>query len=161
MALANEWNCLVLNTGNKSEVAVGYCTLYGDTCGALAVLSDVSKGLVYALAREINRQREIIPQRVLEKPPSAELRPDQKDEDDLPPYRIIDKVVKAFVEEGKSGAEIVAQGFAEKTVREILRRLRIAEYKRWQFPPGLKVTPQAFGFGWRYPLAQKFRFDDF
>ena len=161
MALANEWNCLVLNTGNKSEVAVGYCTLYGDTCGALAVLSDVSKGLVYALAREINRQGEIIPQRVLEKPPSAELRPDQKDEDDLPPYRIIDKVVKAFVEEGKSGAEIVAQGFEERTVREILRRLRIAEYKRWQFPPGLKVTPQAFGFGWRYPLAQKFRFDDF
>ncbi len=160
MALANEWNALVLNTGNKSEVAVGYCTLYGDTCGALAVLSDVSKGLVYALANEINRKKPVIPKRVLEKPPSAELRPGQKDEDDIPPYKIIDQVIKAFVEEGKSATEIIAEGLPEKTVREILRRLRLSEYKRTQIPPGLKVTPQAFGFGWRYPIAQRFKFED-
>ncbi len=160
MALANEWNALVLNTGNKSEIAVGYCTLYGDTCGALGVLSDVSKGLVYALAKEINRKRPVIPQSVLEKPPSAELRPAQKDEDDIPPYRVIDQVIKAFVEEGKSAAEIIADGLPKKLVCEILRRLRLSEYKRIQIPPGLKVTSQAFGFGWRYPIAQGFKFED-
>jgi len=149
-----------LNTGNKSEVAVGYCTLYGDTCGALAVLADIPKTWVYALAREINRDKEIIPKRVLEKPPSAELRPGQTDEDDLPPYKMIDAIVKAFVEEGLSAQEIIERGWPEATVREVLRRLRVAEYKRWQYPPGLKVTPQAFGFGWRYPLAQRFRFEE-
>ncbi len=160
MALANQWGALVLNTGNKSEVAVGYCTLYGDTCGALAVLADIPKTWVYALAREINQSREIIPKRVLEKPPSAELRPGQTDEDDLPPYKMIDAIVKAFVEEGLSAQEIIERGWPEATVREVLRRLRVAEYKRWQYPPGLKVTPRAFGFGWRYPLAQRFRFEE-
>ncbi len=162
MALANEWGALVLNTGNKSELAVGYCTLYVDTCGALAVLSDVPKTWVYALGREINRQYqdEVIPESIFKKPPSAELRPDQTDEDDLPPYRLIDAVVKAFVEEGLSASEIVARGWPPKIVYDILRRLRLAEYKRWQFPPGLKVTPKAFGFGWRYPLAQGFRFEE-
>lgn len=159
MALANEFGSLVLNTGNKSELAVGYCTLYGDTCGALSVLGDVLKEDVYALAREINRRREIIPERVLEKPPSAELRPDQKDEDDLPPYRLVDPIVKAFVEEGKTYQEIVAQGFPAPVVQEVLRRLRVEEYKRWQFPPTLRVSPQAFGYGWRYPIAHKFRFE--
>ncbi len=160
MALANQWGALVLNTGNKSEVAVGYCTLYGDTCGALAVLADIPKTWVYALAKEINRAREYIPQRVLEKPPSAELRPGQTDADDLPPYKMIDAIIKAFVEEGLSAQEIIERGWPEDTVREVLRRLRIAEYKRWQYPPGIKVTPRAFGFGWRYPLAQRFRFEE-
>ncbi len=159
MALANEFGCLVLNTGNKSELAVGYCTLYGDTCGALSVLGDVLKGDVYALAREINREREIIPQRVLEKPPSAELRPDQKDEDDLPPYRLVDPIVRAFVEEGRSYQEIVELGYSPSVVKEVLRRLRREEYKRWQFPPTLRVSPQAFGYGWRYPIAQRFFFE--
>ncbi len=158
MALANELGYLVLNTGNKSELAVGYCTLYGDTCGAISVLGDVIKGDVYALAREINREGEIIPERVLRKPPSAELRPDQKDEDDLPPYRLLDPVVRAFVEEGKTAEEILAEGHPEWVVREVLRRLRREEYKRWQFPPTLRVSPQAFGYGWRYPIAQGFYF---
>ncbi|OAG27451.1 NAD+ synthase [Thermodesulfatator autotrophicus] len=160
MALANEFNCLVLNTGNKSELAVGYCTLYGDTCGALSVLGDVLKTDVYALAREINREKEVIPLRVLKKPPSAELRPDQKDEDDLPPYRLLDPIIKAFVEEGKSAAEIVSQGYPKEVVREVLRRLRLEEYKRWQLPPTLKVSPRAFGFGWRYPITHKFTFEE-
>ncbi len=161
MALANEFGYLVLNTGNKSELAVGYCTLYGDTCGAISVLGDVIKEDVYALAREINRKREIIPERVLKKPPSAELRPDQKDEDDLPPYRILDPIVKAFVEEGKTPQELLEEGYPEKIVREVLRRIRLEEYKRWQFPPTLRVTPQAFGYGWRYPLAQRFFWEKF
>ena len=158
MALANEYGYLVLNTGNKSELAVGYCTLYGDTCGAISVLGDVIKGDVYALAREINREREIIPPRVLKKPPTAELRPDQKDEDDLPPYRLLDPVVRAFVEEGKTAEEILAEGHPEWVVREVLRRLRREEYKRWQFPPTLRTSSQAFGYGWRYPIAQGFNF---
>lgn len=158
MALANEFGYLVLNTGNKSELAVGYCTLYGDTCGAISVLGDVIKGDVYALAREINRKKEIIPARVLEKPPSAELRPDQKDEDDLPPYPILDPIVKAFVEEGKTYQDLLAAGYPERVVQEVLRRLRVEEYKRWQFPPTLRVSPQAFGYGWRYPIAQRFFF---
>ncbi len=158
MALANEFGYLVLNTGNKSELAVGYCTLYGDTCGAISVLGDVIKTDVYALAREINREGEIIPERVLEKPPSAELRPGQKDEDDLPPYRLLDQVVRGFVEEGQTFEELVDRGLPEETVREVLRRLRIEEYKRWQFPPTLRVSPQAFGYGWRYPIAQRFFF---
>ncbi|WP_456370089.1 NAD+ synthase [Thermodesulfatator atlanticus] len=159
MALANEFGCLVLNTGNKSEIAVGYCTLYGDTCGAISVLGDVLKNDVYALAREINRKGEIIPERVLIKPPSAELRPDQKDEDDLPPYRILNPIVKAFVEEGKSAEEIIAQGFPPEVVKEVLKRIRVEEYKRWQLPPTLRVSPRAFGYGWRYPIAQGFRFE--
>ncbi|NPA49219.1 MAG: NAD+ synthase, partial [Thermodesulfobacteria bacterium] len=125
------------------------------------VLGDVLKGDVYALAREINREKEVIPPRVLEKPPSAELRPDQRDEDDLPPYRLLDPIVKAFVEEGKTPRELLQEGLPENIVREVLRRLRLEEYKRWQFPPTLRVTPQAFGYGWRYPLAQRFFFEKF
>ncbi|WP_457755832.1 NAD+ synthase [Thermodesulfatator indicus] len=160
MALANEFNYLVLNTGNKSELAVGYCTLYGDTCGALSVLGDVLKNDVYALAREVNREKEIIPARVLKKPPSAELRPDQKDEDDLPPYRILDPIIKGFVEEGKSVRELISQGYPKEIVKEVLKRLRIEEYKRWQLPPTLKVSPRAFGYGWRYPITHKFFFEE-
>ncbi|MBX6423892.1 NAD+ synthase [Thermosulfurimonas sp. F29] len=161
MALSNKFpGYLVLNTGNKSELAVGYCTLYGDTCGALSVLGDVTKDLVYELALEINRERVIIPERVLRKPPSAELRPAQKDEDDLPPYYLVNNVVRAYVEEGLSPEEIVSRGFPEKVVREVVGRLRRAEFKRWQLPPALRVTPQAFGYGWRYPIAHRFPMED-
>lgn len=161
MALSNRFpGYLVLNTGNKSELAVGYCTLYGDTCGALSVLGDVTKDLVYELALEINREKEIIPARVLRKPPSAELRPAQKDEDDLPPYYLVNGVVRAYVEEGLSPEEIVSRGFPERVVREVIGRLRRAEFKRWQLPPTLRVTPQAFGYGWRYPIAHRFPLED-
>lgn len=157
MALSNHFpGYLVLNTGNKSEIAVGYCTLYGDTCGALSVLGDVTKDLVYELALEINREGPVIPERVLRKPPSAELRPDQKDEDDLPPYYLVNNVVRAYVERGLSPEEIIRLGIPERVVREVLGRLRRAEFKRWQLPPTLRVSPQAFGYGWRYPIAHGF-----
>ncbi|QJA06391.1 NAD+ synthase [Thermosulfurimonas marina] len=157
MALSNQFpGYLVLNTGNKSEIAVGYCTLYGDTCGALSVLGDLTKDLVYELALEINRERPLIPERVLRKPPSAELRPGQRDEDDLPPYWMVNSLVRGYVEEGLSPEELVARGFPEKVVREVLGRLRRAEFKRWQLPPTLRVSPRAFGYGWRYPIAHAF-----
>ncbi len=157
MALSNRFRgYLVLNTGNKSELAVGYCTLYGDTCGALSVLGDVTKDLVYELALEINREGQVIPERILRKPPSAELRPNQKDEDDLPPYYLVNNVVRAYVEEGLSPGEIIRRGLPEKVVREVIGRLRRAEFKRWQLPPTLRVTSQAFGYGWRYPIAHRF-----
>ncbi|RUM89289.1 MAG: NAD+ synthase [Thermodesulfatator sp.] len=157
MALSNHFpGYLLLNTGNKSEIALGYCTLYGDTCGALSVLGDLTKDLVYELALEINRQKAVIPERVLRKPPSAELRPGQRDEDDIPPYWLVNNVVRAYVEEGLSPEEIVARGFPERVVREVLARLRRAEFKRWQLPPTLRVSPRAFGYGWRYPIAHRF-----
>ena len=161
MALSNRFKgYLVLNTGNKSEIAVGYCTLYGDTCGALSVLGDLTKDLVYELALEINRERPIIPERILRKPPSAELRPYQKDEDDLPPYYLVNSIVRAYVEEGLSPGEIVKKGIPEEIVREVIGRLRGSEFKRWQLPFPLKVTPQAFGYGWRYPIAHRFRMEE-
>lgn len=157
MALSNKFGSLLLTTGNKSEIAVGYCTLYGDMCGGLAVIADVPKMLVYRLAAYVNRERRIIPRRIIEKAPSAELKPGQKDQDDLPPYEILDQVLELYLEKGKGLGEIVAQGFDPIMVGDILRRIRHNEYKRKQAALGLKVTSKAFGYGRRYPNAQNFR----
>lgn len=159
MAAANKLGRLVLSTGNKSEMAVGYCTLYGDMSGGLALLSDVPKTLVYRLAALVNRAREIIPDRTIVRPPSAELAPDQKDQDDLPPYELLDPILKAYLEENLPIAEIVAQGFDRQVVAEVVARIRRNEHKRKQAPPGLKVTSKAFGYGRRYPVAENYRED--
>ncbi len=156
MGLSNKFGSLLLTTGNKSEVAVGYCTLYGDMAGGLAVLSDVPKTAVYDLARWMNRMREVIPLNTIEKPPSAELRPDQKDEDSLPPYDILDEILRLYVEVGLSRSEIIATGFEEATVRDVCRKVDLNEYKRKQAAPGLKITPLAFGVGRRIPIVQKY-----
>ncbi len=156
MALSNKFGSLLLATGNKSEMAVGYCTLYGDMCGGLAVISDVFKMQVYALARWINRQKEIIPQSTIDKPPSAELRPDQTDQDSLPPYEILDAILKGYVEDGLSRRDLVAQGFDEAVVNDVVRKVDLNEYKRKQAAPGLKITPLAFGVGRRIPIVQKY-----
>ncbi len=157
MALSNKFGHLLLTTGNKSEMAVGYCTLYGDMSGGLAVISDVPKQLVYELAAYVNRAREIIPARTIKKAPTAELKPDQRDQDDLPPYEILDQVLELHLEEGKGAREIIALGFDEQMVRDIVRRVRLNEYKRKQAPMGLKVTTKAFGFGRRFPNVQNFQ----
>jgi NAD+ synthetase len=159
MALSNKLGSLLLATGNKSETAVGYCTLYGDMCGALAVISDVPKMMVYELARFINRDKELIPSRILEKAPSAELKPDQKDQDDLPPYEKLDRALKAYVEENKPPDEIIAMGIDPSIVHDVVRRVDGNEYKRYQAPPGLKVTTKSFGYGRRYPMAWKAPFE--
>ena len=159
MALSNKLGSLLLATGNKSETAVGYCTLYGDMCGALAVISDVPKMMVYELARFINKDKEVIPSRILEKAPSAELKPDQKDQDDLPPYEKLDRVLKAYVEENKAPDEIIATGIDPSIVQDVVRRVDGNEYKRYQAPPGLKVTTKSFGYGRRYPMAWKAPFE--
>ena len=158
MALSNKWGALVLTTGNKSELAVGYCTLYGDMCGGLAVISDVPKTLVYRLARVANaRHAGAIPEDVFLKPPSAELRPDQKDTDSLPPYDVLDSVLKAYVEEYQAPARIAEQeGVPIALAREIVNKVDRNEYKRQQAAPGLKVTTKAFGIGRRFPIAQRF-----
>ena len=156
MALSNKFGHLVLSTGNKSELSVGYCTLYGDMAGGLAVISDVPKTMVYALARWINRRDEVIPVATIEKPPSAELRPGQTDQDSLPPYDVLDEILRLYVEENMSARDIVAHGFDEKTVRWVQRRVDINEYKREQAAPGIKVTSRAFGVGRRMPIAQKY-----
>jgi NAD+ synthetase len=157
MALSNKFGSLVLTTGNKSELAVGYCTLYGDMCGGLAVISDVPKTMVYRLARWINRERELIPASSITKPPSAELRPNQTDQDSLPPYEILDAILEHSVVETKSLAEIVALGFREADVRRVIHLIELNEYKRRQAAPGLKVTTKAFGVGRRIPIAQRYR----
>ncbi|MDB6152503.1 MAG: synthetase [Chthoniobacteraceae bacterium] len=156
MAISNKFGHLVLSTGNKSELAVGYCTLYGDMCGGLAVISDVPKTLVYELAEWINRDRELIPRNTIEKPPSAELKPDQLDQDTLPPYEILDPILQLYVEEQRSVLDIVARGYDEKTVRWVQRRVDLNEYKRAQAVPGLKITTRAFGVGRKMPIAQRF-----
>ncbi|HTZ33893.1 MAG TPA: NAD+ synthase [Methylomirabilota bacterium] len=157
MALSNKFGSMVLSTGNKSENAVGYCTLYGDMAGGLAVISDVPKLLVYEIARHINRDRELIPLSTIEKAPSAELRPDQKDTDSLPPYEVLDHILKAYIEEVKCPEEIAVEtGFDLKLVRAIATRVDRNEYKRKQAAPGLKITSRAFGFGRPFPIAQKF-----
>jgi NAD+ synthase/NAD+ synthase (glutamine-hydrolysing) len=158
MALSNKWGCLVLTTGNKSELAVGYCTLYGDMCGGLAVISDVPKTLVYKLARVANsRHAGAIPEAVFEKPPSAELRPDQKDTDSLPPYEVLDEVLRCYVEEYEAPRQIAARlGLALDFVKGIVNTVDRNEYKRQQAAPGLKVTTKAFGIGRRFPIAQRF-----
>jgi NAD+ synthetase len=156
MALSNKHGALVLSTGNKSEIAVGYCTLYGDMTGGLAVISDIPKTMVYELARYINRKKEIIPARIIAKAPSAELKPDQMDQDDLPPYDILDAILKEYIEELKGIQEIEQMGFDKRVVEEVISRVDRNEYKRHQAAPGLKVTSKAFGYGRRYPLAQRY-----
>jgi NAD+ synthase (glutamine-hydrolysing) len=157
MALSNKFGSMVLSTGNKSEMAVGYCTLYGDMAGGLAMLSDVPKTLVYALAEWINRDREFIPRSSVDKPPSAELRPNQTDQDSLPPYEVLDRILKAYIEEVKSPEDIAGQfGFDLDLVRSIARKFDRNEYKRRQAPPGLKITSRAFGLGRPFPIVQKF-----
>ena len=156
MALSNKFGALLLTTGNKSEMAVGYCTLYGDMAGGLAVISDVFKMQVYGLARWINREREIIPHNTIEKPPSAELRPGQVDQDSLPPYEMLDAILKGYVEEGLSRRDLVARGFDETIVNDIVRKVDLNEYKRKQAAPGLRITPLAFGVGRRIPIVQKY-----
>jgi NAD+ synthetase len=157
MALSNKWGALLLTTGNKSELAVGYCTLYGDMCGGLAVISDVPKTWIYRLAHWINREREIIPAASITKAPSAELRPNQTDQDSLPPYEVLDAILEAYVVEGLPVEAILAAGWDEATVRRVVRMIDVAEYKRRQAAPGLKVTSKAFGMGRRIPIAQRFR----
>jgi NAD+ synthase (glutamine-hydrolysing) len=157
MALSNKFGSMVLSTGNKSEMAVGYCTLYGDMAGGLALLSDVPKTTVYSLAEVINRERELIPRASIEKPPSAELRPNQKDQDSLPPYDVLDTVLKAYIEDVKSPDEIAARHrYDLDLVRSIAIRVDRNEYKRRQAPPGLKITSRAFGLGRPFPIVQKF-----
>jgi len=178
MALSNKFGHLLLTTGNKSEMAVGYCTLYGDMAGGLAVLADVPKTMVYELARYINGSRQSsvissqlktdnrelraensfpIPAASITKPPSAELRPNQTDQDSLPPYDVLDAILKRYIEEHKSAAEIVDEtGYDAKLVREIIRKIDLNEYKRKQAPPSLRVTTKAFGIGRRVPIAQKY-----
>ncbi|MDX2186845.1 MAG: NAD+ synthase [Opitutaceae bacterium] len=156
MALSNKFGALLLTTGNKSEMAVGYCTLYGDMCGGLAVISDVFKTQVYDLARWINRDQEIIPRSTIEKPPSAELRPGQVDQDSLPPYDVLDAILKGYVEEGLSRRDLVSRGFDETVVNDIVRKVDLNEYKRKQAAPGLKITPLAFGVGRRIPIVQRY-----
>ncbi|CAN5503197.1 NAD+ synthase [soil metagenome] len=156
MALSNKFGHLLLTTGNKSELAVGYCTLYGDMAGGLAVISDVPKTMVYQLAHWFNRGREIIPAATIKKPPSAELKPGQVDQDSLPPYDVLDQILQLYVEENQSAREIMARGFEEKTVRWIQHRVDLNEYKRAQAAPGIKVTSRAFGVGRRVPIAQQY-----
>jgi NAD+ synthetase len=157
MALSNKFGSLLLTTGNKSELAVGYCTLYGDMCGGLAVISDVPKTMVYRLAKWINREREIIPASSISKPPSAELRPNQTDQDSLPPYEVLDAILDLYVVQGRTQGEIVAAGYDELTVKRVIRLIDFNEYKRRQAAPGLKVTSKAFGMGRRVPIAQKYQ----
>ena len=156
MAVSNKFGALLLTTGNKSELAVGYCTLYGDMCGGLAVISDVPKTQVFSLARHINRERTLIPINSIEKPPSAELRLDQKDSDSLPDYEILDAILEAYVERGQSISSLLSSGFEEETVRRVVRLVDLNEYKRNQAALGLKTTPLAFGVGRRIPIVQKY-----
>ena len=160
MAMSNKSGWLVLTTGNKSEMAVGYCTLYGDMAGGFAVLKDLLKTRVYDVCRWINTEkaqgREIIPWRIIERPPSAELRPDQTDQDSLPPYEVLDAIVTAYMEQDISPREIIAQGYREEDVRRVVRLLRISEYKRRQSPVGIRLTRRGFGKDWRYPITNRY-----
>lgn len=158
MSFSNKYGYLVLSTGNKSELAVGYCTLYGDMSGGLAVISDVPKTMIYELAHYINREREIIPESIIKKVPSAELRPNQKDQDTLPPYEILDAILEYYINGRLSPAEIVARGFAAEVVEWVTRTVDRNEYKRRQAAPGLKVTTKAFGSGRRMPIAARYEF---
>jgi NAD+ synthase (glutamine-hydrolysing) len=153
MAIANKFGHLLLSTGNKSEMAVGYCTLYGDMNGGLAAIADLPKTKVYDLCRWLNREREVIPVNIIEKPPSAELRPGQLDQDSLPPYEVLDAILEGLVCDHCSVADLVERGFGEATVRRVAQLLHRAEFKRRQAPPGLKITDRAFGTGWRMPIA--------
>jgi NAD+ synthase/NAD+ synthase (glutamine-hydrolysing) len=155
MALSNKFGSLLLTTGNKSELAVGYCTLYGDMNGGLAVIADLPKMVVYRVARWRNLRKPDIPEAILTKAPSAELRPDQTDQDSLPPYDLLDRILELHVEQSQSAEEIIAQGFEEAVVRKVLKLVRMAEFKRKQAAPVLKVTSRAFGTGWRMPIVRQ------
>jgi len=156
MALSNKFNAIVLSTGNKSEIAVGYCTLYGDMVGGLAVISDVPKTLVYRISRYVNSRRRVIPEATLEKPPSAELRPNQKDSDSLPPYEVLDAILEDYVEDMHSAEQIAKdRGFDLALIHRVMRMVDRAEYKRQQAAPGIKISAKAFGFGRRFPIAAK------
>ena len=157
MSLSNKFGYLVLNTGNKSEMAVGYCTLYGDMAGGLSILADLYKIEVFAMSKWLNEEyfkREVIPWNTINKPPSAELRPDQKDSDSLPEYPILDAVLKAYIEEKKSYQDLLELGFEQEIVRKIIRLVDFSEYKRRQAPPGLRISNKAFGIGRRLPIVQ-------
>jgi NAD+ synthetase len=156
MAFSNEFQALVLSTGNKSELATGYCTLYGDMAGGLAVISDVPKTMVYDLAHYINRNNEIIPDRIITRPPTAELKPNQLDQDSLPPYEILDAILNLYIEEHLSRAQIVAHGYETSVVEWVIKTVNRSEYKRRQAAPGLKVTTRAFGIGRRMPVAARY-----
>ncbi|HET9046889.1 MAG TPA: NAD+ synthase [Casimicrobiaceae bacterium] len=153
MALSNKFGAIVLTTGNKSEMAVGYATLYGDMAGGFAVLKDISKTLVYRLSHYRNSLGRVIPERIITRPPSAELRPDQVDQDSLPPYDVLDAILEAYVEQDKSPADIVAQGFDADAVRKVVRLIKVNEYKRRQAAVGIRITPRGFGKDWRYPIT--------
>jgi NAD+ synthase (glutamine-hydrolysing) len=157
MALSNKFGALVLTCGNKSEMATGYATLYGDMAGGFAVIKDVPKTLVYRLARYRNSISPVIPENVFLKPPSAELRPGQTDQDTLPPYEVLDPILQAYVEEEKSPQEIMAMGFEPEIVAKVIHMVDRNEYKRRQAPPGVKITPRAFGRDWRLPIANRYR----
>jgi len=159
MTLSNKYGWIVLSTGNKSEMAVGYSTLYGDMCGGYAVIKDVPKTWVFELSRLYNRMhgRELIPESVIARPPTAELRPNQKDEDSLPPYSVLDPVLQAYVEEDLSPQDIVARGFDPATVASVVRMVDCNEFKRRQAPLGVKITPKAFGRDRRMPIANRYR----
>jgi NAD+ synthetase len=160
MAIANKFGYLLLSTGNKSEMAVGYCTLYGDMSGGLAVISDVPKMLVYQICQYLNEKTEIIPLRTISKAPTAELAPNQKDQDDLPPYEILDQILELYLEKKCAVSTIIQLGFEAEVVKDVVRRVMTNEHKRKQAPMGLKVTSKAFGYGRRYPTTQNFREND-
>ena len=159
MALSNKFGWLVLTTGNKSEYSVGYTTLYGDMAGGFAVLKDVPKTLVYRLSRFRNERsaKELIPASIVERAPSAELRPDQRDEDTLPPYDVLDPILEAYIEEDQDRDQLVRRGFTAEVVDRVIRLVDLAEYKRRQAPPGIKISPKAFGRDRRLPITNKFR----
>jgi NAD+ synthase (glutamine-hydrolysing) len=158
MALSNKFGWMVLTTGNKSELAVGYSTIYGDTAGGFAVIKDVLKTMVYRLCRWRNAQgNPPIPESVIEKPPSAELRPDQRDDQSLPPYEVLDPILEAYIESDLTAGELVEAGFDEELVRRIVRLVDQAEYKRRQYPPGVRVTAKAFGRDRRMPITNRYR----
>jgi NAD+ synthase (glutamine-hydrolysing) len=153
MALSNKFGSIVLTTGNKSEMAVGYATLYGDMAGGFAVLKDISKTLVYRLCHYRNGLGRVIPERIITRPPSAELRADQVDQDSLPPYAVLDAILEAYVEQNQAPQEIVARGFSADDVRKVVRLIKVNEYKRRQAAVGIRITPRGFGKDWRYPIT--------
>ena len=158
MALSNKLGYILLNTSNKSEAAVGYGTLYGDMCGGISVIGDVYKTEVYELAKHINRNKEIIPENIITKAPSAELRPNQYDSDSLPPYEELDEILLQYIENRLGPKEIIARGFDEQLVARVLKLVNMNEYKRYQTPPMLRVSPKAFGMGRRMPIVGKYLF---
>jgi NAD+ synthase (glutamine-hydrolysing) len=157
MGLSNKTGAIVLTTGNKSEMGTGYATLYGDMAGGFGVLKDLNKLMVYRLSNYRNAISPVIPQRVIDRPPSAELRPDQKDQDSLPPYEILDAIMEAYVENDQSPRDIIAAGYTRADVERVVRLVRISEYKRRQAPVGIRITARGFGKDWRYPITNRFR----